>query len=283
MFRKNTPPRVPEAGDSTAVSADRHQLYQQSVQDVEAEIDFVEQTWSELRQRSAVFLREDFCGTANTCCEWVRRDDDHNAVGVDLDGEVLEWGRANNLSELSHDQFERIELLQEDVLQARPGLVDIILAMNFSYYLFLTRDDLRDYFVNALDGLVSDGVLMLDAYGGYEAPMVLTEPRECEDNEQRDFTYIWEQAEFNPIDSCMTCHIHFEFPDKSRIEQAFSYHWRLWTLPEIREILYEAGFAQVDIYWEGTDEDKNEGNGIYTPSDIGDADPGWVCYIVAQA
>jgi len=274
---------VPEAGDSTAVSADRHQLYQQSVQDIEAEIDFVEQTWSELRQRSAVFLREDFCGTANTCCEWVRRDDDHNAVGVDLDGEVLEWGRANNLSELSHDQFERIELLQEDVLQARPGLVDIILAMNFSYYLFLTRDDLRDYFVNALDGLVSDGILMLDGYGGYEAPMVLTEPRECKDNEQRDFTYIWEQAEFNPIDSCMTCHIHFEFPDKSRIDQAFSYHWRLWTLPEIREILYEAGFSQVDIYWEGTDEDRNEGNGIYTPSETGDADPGWVCYIVAQA
>ena len=54
-------------------------------------------------------------------------------------------------------------------------------------------------------------------------------------------------------------------------------------MPEIREILYEAGFTQVDIYWEGTDEDKNEGNGIYTPSDIGDADPGWVCYIVAQA
>lgn len=283
MFRKNTNPQVPEEGDSMAASADRHQLYQQSVQDVETEIDFIEQTWSELRQRSAIFLREDFCGTANTCCEWVRRDDDHNAVGIDLDGEVLEWGRANNLSELSHDQFERIELLQEDVLHTRPGLVDIILAMNFSYYLFLTRDDLRGYFENALNGLVSDGILMLDAYGGYEAPMVLNEPRECKDNEEHDFTYIWEQAEFNPIDSCMTCHIHFEFPDKSRIERAFSYHWRLWTLPEIREVLYEAGFSQVDIYWEGTDEDRNEGNGIYTASEIGDADPGWVCYIVAQA
>ena len=108
------------------------------------------------------------------------------------------------------------------------------------------------------------------------------EPRECEDDDGNDFTYIWEQASFNPIDSCMTCHIHFEFPDKSRMDKAFSYHWRLWTLPEIREILYEAGFSKVDIYWEGTDEDKNEGNGIYTPSRIGDADPGWVCYIVAQ-
>ena len=263
--------------------ADRHVLYQHAVQDVESEIDFVEQTWSELRQRQAVFLREDFCGTANTACEWVVRDDTHHAVGVDLDDEVLDWSRSNKLVNLDEEQLERIELLNEDVLQTHPGLSDIILAMNFSYYLFPTREEMREYFVNVHEGLVSDGILFLDAYGGYEAPMVLTEPRECQDEDGNEFTYIWEQATFNPIDSCMQCYIHFEFPDQSRIEKAFSYHWRLWTLPEIREILYEAGFSQVDIYWEGTDEEKNEGNGIYTPSEIGDADPGWVCYVVAQA
>ena len=262
--------------------ADRHLLYQHAVQDVEAEIDFVEQTWSELRQRPAIFLREDFCGTANTACEWVIRDDDHQAVGVDLDREVLEWGRLNKLAHLDEEQLERIELLNENVLQTRPGLADIILAMNFSYYLFLTREDLREYFINVLDGLVSDGILFLDAYGGYEAPMVLTEPRECQDEDGNDFTYIWDQATFNPINSCMDLHIHFEFPDHSRMERAFSYQWRLWTLPEIQEILYEAGFLKVDVYWEGTDVAKNEGNGIYTPSKTGDADPGWVCYIVAQ-
>jgi len=265
-----------------AESADRHMLYQQSVQDVESEIDFIEQTWAELRRRPARYLREDFCGTANTACEWVSRDERHHAVGVDLDTEVLDWARLNSLPQLDPGQSDRLELLHEDVLQTRPGLVDIILAMNFSYFLFLTRDDLREYFENALNGLVSDGILFLDAYGGYEAPMVLTEPRECEDKDGREFTYIWDQAEFNPINSCMTCHIHFEFPDKSRMENAFSYHWRLWTLPEIRELLYEAGFSKVDIYWEGTDEDKNEGNGVYTPSEVGEADPGWVCYIVAQ-
>jgi len=283
MFRKNTKAPASESGGSIADSADRHLLYQQSVQDVEAEIDFVEQTWSELRDRPAIFLREDFCGTANTACEWVIRDDSHHAVGIDLDRDVLNWGSLYNLADLDDEQLERIELLNEDVVHTRPGLADIILAMNFSYYLFLERDDLREYFASVLDGLVSDGILFLDAYGGYEAPMVLNEPRECEDEDGNDFTYIWEQAEFNPIDSCMTCHIHFEFPDKSRMEKAFSYRWRLWTLPEIREILYEAGFSKVDVYWEGTDEKNNEGNGIYTPSEIGDADPGWVCYIVAQA
>ena len=282
MFRKTIKTSVPDSSQPKSALADRHLLYQHAVQDVEAEIDFVEQTWSELRQRPAVFLREDFCGTANTACEWVIRDDDHQAVGVDLDREVLEWGRLNKLADLDEEQLERIELLNEDVLQTRPGLADIILAMNFSYYLFLTRDDMREYFINVLDGLVSDGIFFLDAYGGYEAPMVLTEPRECQDVDGNDFTYIWDQATFNPINSCMDCHIHFEFPDQSRMEKAFSYQWRLWTLPEIREILYEAGFSKVDIYWEGTDEVKNEGNGVYTPSETGDADPGWVCYIVAE-
>ena len=66
------------------------------------------------------------------------------------------------------------------------------------------------------------------------------------------------------------------------MEDAFAYRWRLWTLPEIRELLWEAGFSSVEVYWEGTDEESNEGNGNYEPSEVGDADPGWVCYIVAQ-
>ena len=54
-----------------------------------------------------------------------------------------------------------------------------------------------------------------------------------------------------------------------------------WS-PEIQELLEEAGFSEVTVYWEGTDEKNNEGDGIYKPATVGDADPGWVCYIVAQ-
>ncbi len=260
-----------------AARADRHVLYQASVQDVEAEIDFIEETWASLRGEPATLLREDFCGTANTACEWVRRQPWHEAFGVDLDGAVLQWGRAHNLESLNPEQQARIRLIQGDVCEVRAELADIILAMNFSYFLFLTRDGLRRYFENVLAGLKDEGIFFLDAYGGYEAPMELEEPRDC-----GEFTYIWEQASFNPIDSLMTCLIHFEFPDGSRLDRAFSYHWRLWTLPEIQEILKESGFRQVDVYWEGTDEESNEGNGIYEPATMGDADPGWVCYVVAQ-
>ncbi|MCA9297734.1 MAG: hypothetical protein KDA28_01630, partial [Phycisphaerales bacterium] len=57
----------------TAKTADRHILYQESVQNVEAEIDFVDEQFRKRRGRHARRLREDFCGTANTSCEWVRR------------------------------------------------------------------------------------------------------------------------------------------------------------------------------------------------------------------
>jgi hypothetical protein len=269
-----------QAGNKPAQAeqADRHFLYQESVQDVGSEIDFVEATWNSLRGRPAVLLREDFCGTANTSCEWVRRNQHAFATAIDLDAGVLEWGRANNLTALSPQQRERVKLVRADVRDSQVEPADIILAMNFSYYLFLERNGLLSYFRATRAGLKPGGILFLDAYGGYEAPMVLQEPRKCD-----GFTYIWDQASFNPIDSSMDCHIHFEFPDGSRIDRAFSYRWRLWTLPEIRELLAEAGFAQVDVYWEGTDEETNEGNGIYTPATLGDADPGWVCYVVAQA
>lgn len=262
---------------SMAANADRHYLYQESVQDTEAEIDFIEETWAELRNRPAELLREDFCGTANTACEWVRRDPQHWAVGIDFDNEVLEWGALNNLVQLDEAAQTRVSLIEDDVLEADVEPADIVLAMNFSYFLFLTRADLLAYFESVQAGLVEDGIFFLDAYGGYDAPRDIVEERECD-----GFTYVWEQAEFNPIDSTMHCHIHYEFPDRSRLDRAFSYFWRLWTLPEITELLEEAGFGDVSVYWEGTDEATGEGDGIYQPATRGDADPGWVCYIVAQ-
>ncbi len=79
----------------------------------------------------------------------------------------------------------------------------------------------------------------------------------------------------------MTCHIHFAFPDGSRLQQAFSYQWRLWTLPEIRELLAEAGFGRVVCYWQGWDA-EGEADGVFEPADRADADAGWICYISAE-
>jgi len=52
-------------------------------------------------------------------------------------------------------------------------------------------------------------------------------------------------------------------------------------LPEIKEILLEAGFSNVTIYWQGWDED-DEPNGIFEPATKGEADPGWICMVSAE-
>ena len=85
-----------------ADAADRHVYYEKAVQCVESEIDFVDATFTRLRKRKAEKLREDFCGTTNTSCEWVKRRKTNIAYCVDLDEEVLEWGRNNSPERHDH-------------------------------------------------------------------------------------------------------------------------------------------------------------------------------------
>ncbi len=267
---------------SQAACADRHSLYQNSVQDTEAELDFVADIFKQLNGRQLRLLREDFCGTANTACDWVKRNKQNLAIGIDLDEEVLEWGRQHNHAQLKPEQQQRVQMIHGDVMQPPATQVDAVLAMNFSYYLFLERATLRQYFRRVCQSLQADGVMFMDAYGGYEAHQEMEEERDCEDDDIGEFVYIWDQHRFNPINHHMNCQIHFKFPDGSRINKAFNYNWRLWSLPELQEILAEAGFSRVHVYWEGTDEATNEGNGIYAVETEGEADAGWICYLVAQ-
>ncbi len=96
------------------------------------------------------------------------------------------------------------------------------------------------------------------------------------------FTYVWDQHRYNPIDGRALNHIHFRFPDGSKMKRAFTYEWRLWTLPEIQECLLEAGFSEVLVYWEGTDEETGEGNGEWAMTTEGEACQGWIAYLVAK-
>jgi cyclopropane fatty-acyl-phospholipid synthase-like methyltransferase len=263
---------------SMAAQADRHRLYELAVQDPELECKFVHKKFRKLRGRPARKLREDFCGTAAVCCEWVRRNGSNSAIGVDIDPEVMEWGREHNLARLEPDARMRVRLMQEDVRTVQtPEPSDVILAMNFSYMLFKTREQLGGYFRHVREGLADDGVFFLDAFGGYEA---FQETKEK--TRHKGFDYIWEHASYNPISGEMVCHIHFRFPDGSRLKKAFTYDWRLWTLPETQELLREAGFSRVTVYWEEVDEETGEGTGVYSPATVGDADPGWVCFIIAE-
>jgi hypothetical protein len=273
--------------------ADRHDLYQRAVQCPEAEIDFVDATFKTLRGRLPARLREDFCGTANTCCEFVRRRPTNAAVGLDLDQATLDWGRRHNLARLKPAQRDRVDLRVSDVLAEHPdlrGTLDCVLAMNFSFWTFHDRPTMLAYFRRVREDLAPGGLLFTDFYGGFEALKLLKERRRIPHASRGEpsvtgfespFTYVWDQRSYNPIDGRMTCAIHFEFTDGSRLRDAFVYHWRLWGLREIRDVLADAGFARSTVHWEG-DDGRGGGNGEFTPSETGEACASWVCYVVAE-
>ena len=258
-----------------SAKADRYVLYQESVQEPEADVDLSLEVFEKHYRRPARRMREDFCGTALFACEWVKRHPENRAWGIDLDPEPLKWGQENNLSKLSKQELSRLELIEGDVMSAETPLVDITCAFNFSYFLFTERKELVKYFECARASLDTEGLLILDAYGGADAQRTMSETRE-----QDGFDYIWDQHRYDPIQNRVVNYIHFKFPDGSKIKRAFRYEWRLWSLPEIRDCLLDAGFSKIEVYWEGTDEETEEGNGEYTVAEQALDDPAWVSYIV---
>jgi SAM-dependent methyltransferase len=259
-----------------AEQADIHDLYEKSVQAVDVEVEFVRDTYRALRRRDPASFREDFCGTASLACEWVRSGPRRHAIGVDFDADVLDWGRRNRVARLPEAARARVKLVHDDVRTVSTDPVDIVGAFNFSYFCFKTRDEMRAYFTRVHGALKPGGLFFLDAFGGPDASDIVKEKTKFD-----DFTYVWEQSEFEPVTGRILCHIHFKFPDGSKIKRAFTYDWRLWTLPELRELLAEAGFSKTRVYWEG-DDGEGGGNGVFTEHATGEADPAWIAYIVAE-
>jgi cyclopropane fatty-acyl-phospholipid synthase-like methyltransferase len=262
---------------SIAENVDKHKLYEESVQNAEFETEFVAETYKKTHGIEARSLREDFCGTANAACEWVKRNSANTAIGIDLDATVLAWGRQNHVERLKPLQAARISLLNQNVLHAHTEPVDITLAMNFSYWCFKTRLHLAEYFRKVHASLNDHGIFFLDAYGGYEAYEEMEEETEYD-----DFSYVWDQAQYDPVTGYMKAHIHFRFPDGSELSPAFTYDWRLWSLPEIRELLEEAGFKKITVYDQVWDYELDEATDEFVPVEKMDADPTWVVYITAE-
>ena len=258
----------------TARNADKHVLYQLSVQDADVEVAFIEKIFKRHRKRRPLSLREDFCGTALVCAKWVETHRGRTVTGIDIDPAVLAWGKQHNVAPLSHDQKSRLTLLQQDVRDPCPGRFDAVVAFNFSYWVFKTRAELRDYFKRARKALGPDGVFYCDAYGGWES----IEPMFDQRSVKGKFTYVWDQDVFDPITHQVVNYIHFEFKDGSKMKKAFTYDWRYWSLPELQELLLEAGFSEVVVYWDRSDDDDDED---YRPTLRAENQPGWLAYLAA--
>ncbi|MFH1419088.1 MAG: class I SAM-dependent methyltransferase [Planctomycetota bacterium] len=258
----------------TAKTADKHVLYQISVQSPDAEVAFADRVYHNHHGRHATLFREDFCGTFLISCSWVKKHKDNHAYGIDLHKPTIDWGRKHNLSQLKPDAAQRVHIIHDNVLNVTKPKVHVVGAFNFSYFIFKTFPELVAYFRTVKASLLPQGIFILDAYGGTEAPEVMEEETKYE-----GFTYIWDQAAYNPINDHTVCHIHFKFPDRTMLRKAFTYDWRLWTLGSIQDALLAAGFKSTEVYWEGTDKD-GEGNGVYRLCKKAENSPGWNAYIL---
>ena len=264
-----------------ADQADKFDCYQKSVQTPEHEVEFFEQAYRDAFHRKPYLLREDFCGTFAVCCHWVASNARRTAIGVDLCPETLAWGRDHNLSKLNEHQQRRVRLLEQDVRKRNRPPVDILAAQNFSFWIFKTRAEVIEYFKIARSNLKPEGIMIMDMMGGGECYEEQLVDKRTIVKGKKGFKYHWEQASYNPVTADASFYISFKFADGSKLKHAFEYHWRFWTIPEVREMLEEAGFRESHVYWEIEDEDDDDDGGEWQKVEDASSDPSWITYIVA--
>ena len=268
MARKYTLPRK---------HADKFVLYELSVQDAEFEVEFAVRQYKKRRRRRPLVLREDFCGTASNACRWVAEHRDARAIALDLDQPTLDWAETHNRAPLG-DAARRVELRHQDVRTVTRPKADVIQAFNFSSYLFHPLPDLQPYFRSVRRSLAPGGIFMVDGYGGWDSQQLLKERRTVK-SPLGTFGYVWDQADYNPIDGRALCYIHFEFKNQKKWKRAFTYHWRIYSPAEICDALAATGFRNIVVLWDFED-DENASD--FRPATQVDNCPGWIFYVIAD-
>lgn len=217
---------------------DKFAHYEKAVQDAPALCDFLENAYRWSTGKEARTLREDFAGSFSISREWVTRGDGRFATVIDNDAAPLAYGKKQLLS----DDRSKVRILKRDVLKGALPKADLACAFNFSYCVFHDRARLKKYFRSA------GKALALDCLSGPE-----TAARQEMRVDYGGFTYVWEQAEFDPVSRRALFLIHFERPGEKTRRNVFRYDWRLWTVPELRDLLMECGYRDVRVFWQGAE------------------------------
>jgi len=271
---------------SHAAWPDRHALYEVAVQGPEWDLDNMVRLYRERRGAEPRTFREDFCSTAALATAWALRAPRHRSWAVDLDPEPLAWARRHRLPHAG-EAARRVTLVRSDVRRPQRPRVEMACALNFSWWVFHRRADLVAYLRAARAGLAPGGLLVLNAFGGTRAEKPLVERTRKAASNGPDgtptppFTYVWDQAEFNPLGRRLLAYIHFELRDGRRLRRAFVYDWRMYTLPELADAVAEAGFSDFEVWSEGWDARRRTHTGVLHRRVRLDNDDCWIAYCAA--
>lgn len=213
---------------------------------------------------SPTVLGEDFAGTCHLSKHWVDAVDSGRAIGIDLDEDTLHH----------HPADERITKIAGDVRTAGDLAdirADVIFVGNFSIGEIHDRADLVAYFARVRERLNPGGVFVCDTYGGessfLEGHVHRHHPHP--DDPAARIRYTWEQREADPLTGLVLNALHFRTERSGvvsdEIDDAFVYDWRLWSVPELRDAMAEAGLVETDVYAQLPEAADDEGNVYLSP------------------
>jgi SAM-dependent methyltransferase len=215
------------------------ELYEHAVQQPAATVAWLERMFrhGQADAEGPTRLREDFAGAAALAEAWVESHPDRQALAIEKHGPTFRYAerRRGNVADL--------HLIEADVMDVARPKVQVTAALNFSTFGYHTPAALLAYLRHARRGLLPQGVLVFDAFGGPGAQRLGVQDRPAD-----GFTYHWEQRAFDPLTHRIDCRIHFTLDDGRTLRSAFRYDWRLWTLPELRELAERAGFVSVEVW-----------------------------------
>jgi len=265
----------------TKKTFDKYRHYENSVQTPEEHVHIFERMFHEIRGREGLSLREDFCGTYLISCEWVKSHPRRTAVGIDLDSEPLAYGKVNGFRKLKPSEKKRVKILQQDVCIPTQQKFDVIGAGNFSFFIFKERDQMKRYFKAALRSLSPDGLFVLEMAGGPGFIETAREQKTYTVKGLGKYTYYWDQKSYDPIRHHGIYAIHFKDSKGVMHRNCFTYDWRVWTVPELRELMLECGFRKTAVYWEEMDK-RGNGTGEYIQVEEGDNAFSWIAFVVGM-
>jgi hypothetical protein len=221
-------------------------------------------------------LGEDFCGTAAISRAWAGLSPRHSAVAVDHDPGPLARARG----------FPRVRARRADVREVGDP-ADVIAVLNFSICELHARRDLVRYLRHARSRLNRGGVLIVDIYGGGDAFSTGRIAQSVRLPDGGRVRYEWEQRHADPLTGRVVNAMHFVAPagggKKRRLEDAFVYDWRLWSVPELREAMAEAGYGATEVYPRVADAQDTEGNLYVSPMvDPSEAGESYSVYVAGR-
>ncbi len=206
-------------------------------------------------------LREDFCGTGAISLRWIedgrRRDERVRALGVDIDPEAIARARERGAPYAPDARFAQGDCAGDDSPFAGEG-ADVVFVGNFSIGYIHRRDALVHYLRCARERLdraaggFGGGVFVCDTYGGAGAFRLGTLNRRHVSRGREIVHYTWAHEEADPATSMVLNSISFRVEVDGEIirefPRAFTYHWRLWSIAELRDAMHDAGFASSEVH-----------------------------------